>query len=77
MWPVHFAFFLLNVGYSRPTCLYVMLHFSPDRSIGSSPTFSSTKFKTFKVFLIYFLKCPSFSTIHSYALHVALYKFLP
>jgi len=44
MWPVHFAFFLLNVGYSRPACLCVMLDFSPDRSIGSSPTFSSTTF---------------------------------
>ena len=32
--------------------------------------------KTFQVFLIYFLKCTSFSTIQSCALHVALHQFL-
>ena len=30
-------------------------------------------FKTFMVFLIYFLKCSSFSTIQSYVHYVALY----
>jgi hypothetical protein len=29
------------------------------------------------VFLIYCVKCPSFSTIHSHAPNVAFHKFLP
>jgi len=34
-------------------------------------------FKTFQVFLIYFSKCPSFSTTQSYAPNLAIYWFLP
>jgi hypothetical protein len=40
--------FLLYVGYSSPTCLYVILfHYSHDRSNWSSPSFSSTTFQNF------------------------------
>jgi len=34
-------------------------------------------FKNFLAFLFYFLKCPSFSTIESYDLNVALWYFPP
>jgi len=71
------SFFLLFVGYfSSPRRLVILLHFSHDPS-NLSPT--APCFKTFQVgaFLIYFSKCPSFNTIHSYAPNMALYYFLP
>jgi len=35
------------------------------------------QFKTFQLFLIYFLQCPSLCTIESYAPNVAIHLFLP
>jgi hypothetical protein len=37
----------------------------------------ASHFKTFQVLLIYFPKCPSFSTIQSYAPNIELYKLVP
>jgi len=39
--------------------------------------FPAPHFKNLQVFLIYFPKCPSCSTIQSYAPNVALHQFLP
>jgi len=57
------------MGYSFPLWVYVILiiliplYFSHDRRKWSSP---APHVKTFKVFLIHFPKCPSFSTIKRY-----------
>jgi hypothetical protein len=55
-----------NVRFSPPPWLFlILLHFSHDRTKQSSPSFSSTTFKT-TLIMIYFLKCPLFITIWSY-----------
>ena len=57
-------YFLFLLRYSCPAWLFVtLLHSLQDRSNLSSP---APHFKTSGVFLIYFLKCLSFSTIQSY-----------
>ena len=46
-WPIKLVFLLLlDIGYSFPTWLYVVLHFSHDRS-SWSPSISSTTFQKF------------------------------
>jgi hypothetical protein len=47
---------------------------SPNHLLNPSP---APQFNIFKVLLIHFPKCPSFSTIPSYAPNVTLYQFFP
>jgi hypothetical protein len=68
--PISLPPLLLYVVYSSPPWLYVILHFLHDWS-SWSPSFSSTIFQNFQVFLIYFPTCPGFSTIHCYTPVVA------
>ena len=71
------SFVSLHVGYSFPPSLYVtLLHFSHDRSNWSSPSFSSTTFQNFQVFLIYFPTRLTFSTKQSHVPDAALYQLI-
>jgi hypothetical protein len=48
MWPIELAFLLfIDVGHSSPPLLYVVLHFSHDRSNSSSQSFFSTTFQSY------------------------------
>ena len=67
------SFVLLHVGYSSLPLLYVILHYCTISTTDLLHTSPVPHFKTSKLFLIYFLKCPSFSTIQSYAPNVAFY----
>ena len=65
MRPIYLAFFLFIV--CRIFLFYLTLcdtsSFSHDQLKWYSPSFSNTTFRNFHLFLIYFPKCPSFSTI--------------
>ena len=76
MWPILLAFVLLSVGCSSPSRLDVTLpHFSHGRSKYHLHPSTASHFKPSQVFLIYFLKCPSFTTVQSYTRNVAIYSY--
>ena len=75
--PISLPPLLLYVVYTSPPWLYVILHFLHDWSNWSSPFFSSTTFQNFQVFLIYYPKCPGFSTIRCYTRVVACRYYFP
>jgi hypothetical protein len=79
MWPIQSAFVHFILRRMFPSPLTLCNTFSISHTIGLTVLHPSPAphFKTFRVFLIYFPKCPSFSTIQSYAPNIALYKFLP
>jgi hypothetical protein len=74
MWPFQLAFFVLNVGYSCPPCLYVIFFvfhaIGPTHLLHPVPAPDLT---TFQVFLVYFPKRPVFNTIQNCAL---IFEFL-
>jgi hypothetical protein len=74
MWPIQLVFLLFIV--CRIILFYVTqwsTSFSHIWSNRSPPSFSSTTFQNFQVFLIYFPKCPTFSTTQSCAPNAAVY----
>ena len=67
------SFILLCVGFSFPSWLFViLLYFSHVWTNWSSPSFSSTTLQNFQCISNIFPKCPSFSTVKSYAQNIAL-----
>jgi hypothetical protein len=74
MWPIQLAFRLL-ISCRIFLCSWTLIrpHFSHGRSNWSLPSFSSSIFRTFQIFLICCPKRPSFSTIQSYAQNVAIH----
>ena len=70
----HSIFNLARLLYVRPETFglcCVLLYFPHGRS-NWCPPFCSTKFENFELFLIYFPKCPIFSTTQSCAPNVSL-----
>jgi len=78
MWPIQSAFLLFTVCrifFSTLTlCNVFISHKISSTDLHPSP---AEHFKIFQAFLIYFLKCPSFSTIQSYTPNAALLCFFP
>ena len=63
-----------------PLLLFSIQHFFVRHTIGPNDLLHPSPvshFRIFQVFLIYFPKCPSFSTTQSYAPNVALHWFIP
>ena len=76
MWPILLAFFLSNVCMIFLCSLTLCNNFLISHTIGPTDLLHPSPvshFKTFQAFLIYFPKCPSFSTTQCYALSVALH----
>jgi len=67
----------MYVGYSFPPLFYAKLEYLHKRPKRSPFFFSNLPYlKTVKVFLIYFMKCPSFNTIQNYVPNVAFDSFI-
>jgi len=64
LWPIQLIFLrFIHVEHSSPHWIFVILHFTQNRSIWSSRPPLASNFKTLQSFLIYSPKFPGFSTI--------------
>ena len=76
--PIHLASLLVIACRINPFLLEVMQYFLISHTIGPTDLVHlspAAHFKTFQIFLIYYPKCPSFSTIQCYAPNVTLTRF--
>jgi hypothetical protein len=74
MWPTQLAYLLFIVRKDLPFLLDPFKYHFILHTIGPS---TASHFKTLQALILYFPKCPSFSTIQSYDPNLSLYSFLP